>query len=394
MRKLYIIIMCVMAAFNASAADDIKLWSDGPLTWSDFKQLLPPTSSEPSRLEVELSATPQDNGVGFNSTVQLVARAIMHRNASATSTAQSTPERLRYHQLQFNLLELMRRNLQEEINSGISGGQVEQRLKYYRDLYRQRVRQIAQETKNGTIEAAVASWDDNIENQLNSMGTPQVPQVTGKQSCYGVIAGVGYESPLGKLRDNFGGSVMFHVGLTGGYKNFKVKAEVAFGQPSYRNDNIFNVAPDAEGRPLQGNNSSSATHITASLQLGYTILNHGRLSITPNVGGFYNRYNWEIANYSWDKDDEDRDVRITTGVENRNLNCFSFIASVDFDINLNSRVTNTSLTGYAHRERWTSSLRITPWVAHSKFSKCDPAVSGMHLGINISYLGLARLLRF
>ena len=390
MRK-YTLIICALVAVAAMAAsnDDIKLWSDGPLTWSDFHQLLPPTSSESSRLEVELNATPQESGA----TARLEARAIMHRNASTTSEAQSTPERLRYHQLQFDLLELMRRNLQQEINNGIDGATVEKRLKYYQDLYRQRVRQIAQETKNGALEAAVSSWEENIESQLASLGTPQVPQVTTMQGCYGIYAGVGYDMPTGKLHDNFGGSIMFHVGLTGGYKRFRVKADVAFGQPSYRNDNIFNIAPDEEGRPLQGNNSSNATHIMSSVQLGYTVLNHGRLSITPNVGGFYNRYGWDIANYSWDKDEEGRDVRTITGIEKRNLHNFSVIASIDFDINFSSRVTNTSLTGATHRERWTSSLRITPWVAHSKFNKCDPSVSGVHLGINVSYLGLARLFR-
>ena len=390
MRK-YTLIICALVSIAAMAAsnDDIKLWSDGPLTWSDFHQLMPPTSSEASRLEVELSATPQESGA----TARLEARAIMHRNASATSEAQSTPERLRYHQLQFDLLELMRRNLQQEINNGIDGATVEKRLKYYQDLYRQRVRQIAQETKNGALEAAVGSWEENIESQLATLGTPQVPQVTTMQGCYGIYAGVGYDMPTGKLHDNFGGSIMFHVGLTGGYKRFRLKADVAFGQPSYRNDNIFNIAPDDEGRPLQGNNSSNATHIMASVQLGYTVLNHGRLSITPNVGGFYNRYGWDIANYSWDKDEEGRDVRTITGIEKRNLHNFSVIASIDFDINFSSRVTNTSLTGATHRERWTSSLRITPWVAHSKFNKCDPSVSGVHLGINVSYLGLARLFR-
>ena len=390
MRK-YTLIICALVSIVAMAAsnDDIKLWSDGPLTWSDFHQLMPPTSSEASRLEVELSATPQESGA----TARLEARAIMHRNASATSEAQSTPERLRYHQLQFDLLELMRRNLQQEINNGIDGATVEKRLKYYQDLYRQRVRQIAQETKNGALEAAVGSWEENIESQLATLGTPQVPQVTTMQGCYGIYAGVGYDMPTGKLHDNFGGSIMFHVGLTGGYKRFRVKADVAFGQPSYRNDNIFKIAPDEEGRPLQGNNSSNATHIMSSVQLGYTVLNHGRLSITPNVGGFYNRYGWDIANYSWDKDEDGHDVRTITGVEKRNLHNFSVIASIDFDINFSSRVTNTSLTGATHRERWTSSLRITPWVAHSKFNKCDPSVSGVHLGINVSYLGLARLFR-
>lgn len=390
MRK-YILLLCAVLSLPCLAAsnDDIKLWSDGPLTWSDFQQLLPPTSSEPSKLEVELSATPQESGA----TAKLEARAIMRRSLSVTSTAQSTPERLRYHQLQFDLLELMRRHLQEEINSGIDGATVEKRLRYYQDLYRQRARQIAQETKNGSLEAAVESWEENIGSQLNAIGTPSVPQVTAMKGCYGFYAGVGYDRPTGKLYDNFGGSFMFHVGLTGGYNRFRLKADVAFGQPSYRNDNIFDVAPDEEGHPLQGNNSSNATHIMATVQLGYTVFNKGRLSITPNVGAIYNRYNWDIANYSWDTDDEGHDVRTITSVEKRNLHNINVVASVDFDINLSSKVTNTSLTGVTHRERWTSSLRITPWVANSRFNKCMPTVSGMHVGINISYLGLAQLFR-
>ena len=397
MKKILSIILfsVIIAPAMASAAmlDDIKLWSDGPLDWVDFMLVIPPTSSEDSHMEVELSATPVESSLSNNATARLEARAIMHRRSSASSFERRTPERLRYHQLQFDLLELMRRHLQEEINSGISGAKVEERLQYYKDLYYQRVRQIAQETKNGTLEAAVSSWEDNIESQLNAMGTPQIPQVTTMAGCYGFYAGVGYDRPHGSLYDNFGGSAMFHVGLTGGYKNFKIKGDVAFGQPSYRNDNIFNIAPDEEGRPLQGNNSSNATHITSSVQVGYTILNHGRLSITPNVGGFYNHYGWDIANYSWSKDDDGNDVRTTTNVEKRDLNSFGVIASIDFDINFSSRVSNTSLTGYSHRERWTSSLRITPWIASSKFTKCDPTVSGIHMGINVSYLGLARLFR-
>ena len=63
MRRLVFIIMCAAIAMTAAASnDDIKLWSDGPLNWSDFHQMLPPTSSEPSRLEVELSATPLESG--------------------------------------------------------------------------------------------------------------------------------------------------------------------------------------------------------------------------------------------------------------------------------------------------------------------------------------------
>ena len=392
MKKAIFLILCAIILVPAMAAtNDIKLWSEGPLQWTDFLRLLPETSSEASQLEVELSATPIESNANV---ARLEARAIMHRNASSTSAAQSTDERLRYHQLQFDLLELMRRHLQEEINTGIDGGQVEQRLRYYQDLYRQRVRELAQESNHGTNAKAVERWEERIDAQLQEIGVPQVPQVGNREYCYGAYAGVGYETPTGELRNNFGGSAMFHVGLTGGYKRLRLKAEVAFGQPSYRNDNIFDVAPDAEGRPLQGNSSSHATHLTVGVQLGYSVLSQGRFTITPNVGCYYSRYSWDVANYSWSQDDEGRDVRTTLSTEGRNLHSFGFMASVDFDINLSSRVSNTSLTGSSKRERWTSSLRITPWISNARYTQCVPTVSGMHVGVSVSYLGLARLLSF
>ena len=81
MRK-FLFLICVVMALPSIANDDIKLWSEGPLTWSDFHKLLPPTSSEPSKLEVELSATPQESG----STAKLEARAIMHRGVEMAAS--------------------------------------------------------------------------------------------------------------------------------------------------------------------------------------------------------------------------------------------------------------------------------------------------------------------
>lgn len=209
---------------------------------------------------------------------------------------------------------------------------------------------------------------------------------------YGFYVGVGGSFPLGSLRDNFGGAAAFQFGLTGGWHDVVVKADVAFAQPSFRNDNIYSAPSDAEGHPLQGNSNSSATHLAVGVQAGYTVARLGRLAITPCAGVAYNRYGWDLANYQWGKDSEGHDQRITTSVQDTRLGSWGWTASVDFDFTLHRRInTGSLLFGNKRAERLSSSLRITPWVSHASF-KSVPSVSGCQVGFTVAYRGLATLL--
>ena len=63
------------------------------------------------------------------------------------------------------------------------------------------------------------------------------------------------------------------------------------------------------------------------------------------------------------------------------------MASVAFDIHLHDRyVADAPFLG--GQARYTSSLRLTPWVANATFNKSNPAVKGWFVGINLTYAGL------
>lgn len=202
---------------------------------------------------------------------------------------------------------------------------------------------------------------------------------------YGFQLGMGAQWPTGSLADDFKGYFLFTGGLTGQYRDLRLKADVSYGQPSLKNPNPYNVTDDA-GHALQVNGTSSATHIGLGIQLGYTVLRSGRLSITPAVGGYMSHLSWEVNDITWEVNEQGEEHFNISKVNDVSHSHFSWMASVDFDI-----AVHDSLTGGG---RYTSSVRVTPFIAHAAYGKLSPAVSGNYIGLTVSYAGLMRMLNY
>ena len=99
----------------------------------------------------------------------------------------------------------------------------------------------------------------------------------------GFQAGVGGMLPTGSLSDNFKGFVLFTGGINAEYNRLRLKADVAYGQPSFKNENPYAVY-DEQGRIMQRNATVNPTLLGVGLQLGYTVWRQGKFSVTPNVG--------------------------------------------------------------------------------------------------------------
>lgn len=209
---------------------------------------------------------------------------------------------------------------------------------------------------------------------------------------YGVYGGVGAAFPTGSVADNFKGSAVFQIGLTGAYQNFRLKTDVAYGQPSFKNRNIFDIYDD-KGFPAQDNAHADASLLLWSVQAGYKVYQGHRLSVTPNVGFVLSRYSWDVNNLEWSKDENDEDQFRVTGVDKAHFTHVSWIASIDFDIRLHTTITDKPFLGNGSK-RFTSSIRITPFVAGLKHNKSVPSTKGCLVGATVSYLGLLQSLGF
>ena len=129
-RILALFTIAIVAATAVAADGDAMKWSERMLKWSDFQGssvIDGKDSYMKTSLDIE-SFQKQEDG---NTIIKLGAVAKMFRSgsfATADSTCR-TRQRLRFHQLQFDLLEVMRRRLQNDLNSGMTGIDADNRLK-------------------------------------------------------------------------------------------------------------------------------------------------------------------------------------------------------------------------------------------------------------------------
>ena len=206
----------------------------------------------------------------------------------------------------------------------------------------------------------------------------------------GFQVGVGGMLPTGTLAEEFKGGALFMGGLTGEYRNLRLKADVAYGQPSFKNENPYAVRDD-QGRNLQLNGTASTTLLGMGMQVGYTVLRQGRVSVTPNVGFCASRLSWDMNHIKWEKDDEGQDRPKIDDVTGVHENTTGWLASVDIDIRLHGTITDSPVgDGQAH---YGSSLRVTPFVTHPGFSNFSPTARGACIGVCVSYAGLMHLFR-
>ena len=206
----------------------------------------------------------------------------------------------------------------------------------------------------------------------------------------GFQVGVGGLLPTGSLADEFKGCALFTAGVNFDYNRLRFKIDLSYGQPSFKNENPYAVF-DEQGRNAQLNATANPSLFGAAFQLGYTVWRQGRLSVTPAVGIAASRLSWDLNHIKYEKDDEGIERPKIDDVTGTHQNNFSWVASVDFDIKLHGKLVDYP-AGDGNQAHYTSSVRISPFVTHAKFSDFNPSVNGCCVGVTISYAGLLRAL--
>ena len=202
----------------------------------------------------------------------------------------------------------------------------------------------------------------------------------------GFHIGVGGMVPTGSLDDDLKGCAVFTGGFDLEYQRARLKIDVNYSQPSFKNENPYAIY-DENGRNLQMNGSANTTNLGAGFQLGYTVWRQGKVSVTPCVGINFSRLRWDMNTIKWEKDEEGVERPKIDNVTDVHENSTGWTASVDIDIMLGGKFVD--LGGKSH---YVSSVRITPFITHAGYSHLSPAVKGNWIGMTVSYAGLSRLL--
>ena len=221
--------------------------------------------------------------------------------------------------------------------------------------------------------------------------TPAALRAQESESLYsgwglGFQVGAGGMVPTGSLGDEFKCCTLFTGGLTAEYNRLRLKADLSFSQPSFKNENPYAVRDD-QGRNLQLNGTASTTSLGLGLQLGYTVWRQGKVSVTPCVGVNFNHLKWDMNTIKWEADDEGRERPKIDDVTDVHENTTGWMASVDIDIKLGGKFIDEG-----NKAHYTSSVRISPFITHANYGNFNPTASGNWLGVTVNYAGLFRLL--
>ena len=205
---------------------------------------------------------------------------------------------------------------------------------------------------------------------------------------FGFQVGVGGILPTGSLADDIKGCAVFTGGLNAEYDRLRLKADVAYGQPSFKNENPY-AAYDSQGRNLQLNATANPTLLGVGLQLGCCVWRQGRVSLTPAVGLTLSRLSWDINHIKYEKDDEGTERPMIDNVTSAHVNNLGWIVSVDIDLKLHGKLVDFP-SSEDRQGHYTSSVRISPFVTHAKYDSFYPQVKGCCLGLTVSYAGFLR----
>lgn len=391
-RLIFILMLVPLLAF---ADGSVRYWDEGALRWSDFTGN-PVMKTTPTyfkgRLVVKSEITQEEKSrFNIETTVSTYAFAEMDKTQSYADTAYRSSQMLRYHQLQFDLLELMRRRLQADLNTGMTGIEADKRVAYYQNLYDGYIADIAKRTVNGSNDNRLQEEEYFVRKQLDEFLLPAVPEVKPGKFSYGWYIGTGALIPTGEIADAFGYAWLFNIGLTAGYDRLFLKADISYGQPR-----LDDMRGELFGREKEWAVNRYANQLSGVVALGYRVLDTKRFAITVNVGGGWTNYAWDVADFVVNTDNpgnnpETEFVR-NSEIRRNTIHNFNYMAGLDFDWNFHTVVSDKPFFLSGRREQYTSSLRLSPYFMHQKYSKLSPQRSGYQVGIMLTYSGIARAL--
>lgn len=374
---------CVAAVY----ATDVRSWNEGALKWSDFHGA-PGVMGSSSAFRAYIEIVPADTVVNGVHKIKLEAVARMDRNMSFATKEAQTPELLKLYQGEYDLLESYRRDLQRELNEGLSGNAAQKRVEYYNSLYREKVQNMYDSTDYGTNSEATDKWIAEVNERLHAQEVPSHTYARPSNFTYGLYLGAGLNVTTGSIHNSFGNTCAFSAGALLGYHRFKLKVDITYAQPKITNMNIMNVAE-------QETTDTYASYLAISPTLGFTVYDSDKFSITPFVGCSWTRYGWNVANYTYKENkDTGETERVIDYYGSPSLSNFNWRASVDFEYRFKKIYSQGTGTLKGERERIVYSVRLSPYITRGVYKNASPGLNGYQVGFTASIAFVANTLGF
>jgi hypothetical protein len=252
-----------------------RQWEQGPLTFNDFRGR-PSLSAEASFAELTLGLATMHDTVDGIVVPYPSAAAVMKPYGSWMMPAARTEARLRYHQLQFDLLENERRRLQNELNYGLDYHDILLDSAYSRLM--QTFDSLRTTTADGTDTAALSRWQESVAlSPFMHTSLPSRQKLVNTMLVEGSL-GLGFMGYTSSLSRCFRNGFSFNLMLDVLYRRHMVAFDMNIGSTIAR-DTLWNYRYNDYYYT-----DRSTTDIRFMIEYGYRIVNTNLLSLTPFAG--------------------------------------------------------------------------------------------------------------
>lgn len=369
-------VAALMAAAPLTGAAAERLWSAGPLEWTDFTA---EKGTAPLRLNGRIELRPLKSADG---SYTIEADAVMDPELSYAAPGVRTPEALALARAQFDMLELGRRNLMRDLASNTyDADALKNRVRLYNDAWLRDADAMARATRSGSDTTALRLASRDVTRRLAENPAPDAPVTLSRSPWrYGASLELGAIFPTASLNTHFSPAATFGVALRGAWRRLEAEALVRYGISSLRTPQLVE-RPQAGGRLYA--NTDNANYVAAGFAIGADLLRPGRFSIVPFAGALWTQWSWNARPLAPGISDE---IEFEGPQSRVSLNDFNFYAGIHFDWHFNHRLTPYSAGGAVAAD-YASSLRLTPYVAASAYHASAPA-GGWQIGVSLSYSGM------
>lgn len=368
--KNYLLVIAAFAfLIPINAQQRVKTWDEGALNWFDF-QLSNGTDAEASRLSYNIYCEPVKSRQNDTTIIRLKAIAYVDRDLSWVKADAKSNLLLKYNQVIFNIMELYRRQLQDELNSVNSLSQVSALVKNAVNACNQEVRTFQLESNKSNDSLSIVRWDDLIQLRLNDARSTadELPAYTKSHWGYGVHGGLGSSVFSGSLADYFDPTFNVNFGFDIAYKRLILTLDGALSTSHVR-------TAFEEGQTWA--KGDRANYSIATAALGYTLLSTHCIKITPMAGCAFS----EFALQSKKKGSETKKYRI---------NSLNWMAGLSTDLIINHRVNMVPNIFMNVRENVETSICARVYVAQTDYTT---DINGYTINFAVGLSGFGNMIK-
>ena len=349
--------------------ESFKNWDEGPVKWTDFSvSRVPDDAKLISNISCVIFQEVEKTKVGNFRFSVLKTTTRMNKLASWYDPAKCTDWTLRYAQTRFDMLEVLRRQLQNSFNRNF----MEDNLNaYYDQLIASTMEAYDRESNYGTDTLVIMQYEEKYKHELDTLELvpAQIPVFNKADWGLSLNIGVGvekYSAPISKGVKPATG-IQFGFGALYKKMTFDFQGLLAWAGQLQCDNFYYDSKYDynwTKGKSVRAGN--------ITINVGYRIFDNSNMSITPLAGigvSFVDQFSDTPRNNN------------NNAFENSEINGFRTQAGLAFDWKIR-RSLNTY--GYYSSDYTESKIRFTVTGARTDFKGLGPTCS-----LNASVIFLA-----